>query len=252
MQMRHLTRRKAEIPHDMKHKIMKRLLVLATLLIGATVGSADDRILEISGDGNRIIASVEFLNAEGSNLAEAEVDAKRFEWFTLPEGAAACRLRVGGISSEKIVLPEAGHLLITIKGLDSTKRSDGATVVGLNIESGVKDKAPPGKTGIIYFGQLEPPFNADAQWNSLYLVGKESRLMPDKNNAGTKQVVEEAVSGTEMFVDFPLYLRQWNNAANKPTKNVGDPIVRAGQTVKVTGFTAPDSRGNVYAKVEVR
>jgi hypothetical protein len=235
----------------MKNTIMKTIPVLAALLAGGIAAAAQDRILEISGDGNRIIASVEFLNADGGALPGAEMDAKRFEWFAVPEGAAACRLKVGGITSARIGLPDAGHLLVTVKGLDSTKRGDGATVVGLNIESGAKDKTPPRKTGIIYFGQLKPPFDGDAQWNSLYLVMKESRMMPDKDNAGTKQVVEEAVIGKEMSVDFPLYLRQWNDAANRPLKNAGDPIVRAGQTVKVTGFTAPDSKGNVYAMVEV-
>jgi hypothetical protein len=234
----------------MKTTIIRTLAIPVALLVGG-ISTAEARILEISGDGNRIIASVEFLNADGGALPGAEMNAKRFEWFPVPDGAAACRLKVGGVTSARIDLPDTGHQFITIKGLDSTKRGDGATVVNLNIESGAKDKAPSGNTGVLYFGQLKPPFDQNAQWNSLYLVMKESRMMPDKDNAGTKQVVEEAVSGKEMSVDFPLYLRQWNDAANRPLKNAGDPIVRAGQSVKVTGFTTPDSKGNVYAKVEV-
>lgn len=234
----------------MKTTIIRTLAITATLLAGG-ISAAEERILEISGDGNRIIASVEFLRADDVALPGAEMNVKRFEWFPVPEGAATCRIKVGGVISDRIGLPDAGHLLVTVKGLDSTKRNDGATVVNLNIESGAKDKAPPTKTGIIYFGQLKPPYDQDAQWNSLYLVMKESRMTPDKDNEGTKQVVEKAVSGKEMSVDFPLYLRQWNSATNRPAKNEGDPIVRAGQTVKVTGFTAPDSKGNVYAKVEV-
>lgn len=227
------------------------LTMLAVLVLQGKLIAAAPEIIEVSGSGNRINAIIAFFDADGSALASATMQAQRFQWFTVPATAESFDIIVGAVSSGKTPLQAGGNTVISIRGLNTQTLADGSTKVSLNFASRVKPTAPAGQTGIVFFGQLEAPYGPDAQWASLYMVTKDTRGMPDVDNDGTKRAVEDFVSGKEMYVDFPLYLRQWDEALKQPAKAENDPVIRAGQLVKVTGFTPPDLEGNVYAKVTV-
>lgn len=210
------------------------------------------RILEVSGFGKRVNATIEFLGEDDSKLGEAEMSGEAFDWYDVHPNARFYRIRVGGVPSQQIELPEFGHEFVSIRGLATSKSEDGATVVDLDIRPREVETVASGNKGVVYLGRLKSPMDQSSTWSSMYLVTREERATPDTLNDGTLEAVERDIIGKEMYLDFPLYLRQWDDSKGRPEKQQDDLVIRAGQSVLVQSLMIPDDEGNVYAEIEVR
>ncbi|OYW73768.1 MAG: hypothetical protein B7Z37_20260 [Verrucomicrobia bacterium 12-59-8] len=236
-----------------------RSFLLIQVLAGVVL-AADPRVLEITTDDRKLMATVEFLADKTSELSlQTQTTANQsFDWLDVPDAAKAARIKVGELATLPFDLADAGTTLVELGALTVGQNDKGLSVAVLasKVKADLPPRAPTDATGWVYFGRVTMPKGGVAAgepmdalpWSSLYLVSPP-KVALYLGNAGTKASVETAAKGILLRADFPLFLRQFKEGKVDRAKE--DPIIRAGQYVIVSSFTEPDERGNVYAEVKV-
>ncbi len=239
----------------MNHLIRSSFLIL---VLAGFAHAKDPRVLEITGDDRKLMATVEFLADKTSELSlKTQATANQsFDWLDIPDDAKAARLKVGELATLPFDLAAFGTTLVEVGAPTVAQNDKGLSVAILatTVKTDLPLKAPVDATGWVFFGRLNVPkpgvtLAPDAlTWSSLYLV-QPPKVSLDANNLGTKLLVETAAKGNLLRADFPLILRKFDGQKIQRSKD--DPIIRAGQYVIVSNFQEPDEKGNVYAEVKV-
>jgi len=234
---------------------------IATLLLAtaSTTGASGQRVLEVSGDSRKLLASVEFLESRESKLSIqiGQILGERFDWFDIPAKAKAARIKIGELASAPFDLHPSDHTFIEVglPKIDQTAQRLPRAVLEIKVVSS-RTPVRDGATGWIYFGQLHQAATDQAAgagklgWRSLYLV-KTPKGSLDRNNDGQQETVQQlARRAPSLRVDYPLRLRLLD-ANGQIVRGENDTTLRAGQYVKVTNFRDPEENGDVYAEVRV-
>jgi hypothetical protein len=228
---------------------MKTILLLLATSGMPLMLQASDRILEVSGDGKKITASVVFQDESGGITSTQQITEKRFDWMIIPKGAVKYQIKVGEIASETRSLVVEKNTFVKVGKVKQAMDSLGVVQVFLEVTDQLEEKAAPGAEGVILLGQLSS--GAEQHWMSLNVVRTEDRQRPDVGNSGNFSDVVSLILNKTVLSDVPLYLRTWSAPEGRPVESPDNKVARPGQQMTILEIKEPTSDGSVFAHVKI-